>query len=155
MKYLSSLCLSMPWWYVLYTAQPLTEHGRAFLIVNACATIASMVYRQFGTPLSKQIDQIMITALQIIFHVTSNIPSALVLACISSHRIHYVYVVSTLWYALEGHWFPKLMTLAIGGLCYAKNNEHALYLWTWHFTGGMMCLYPFLFNEFETKVTIL
>lgn len=155
MTYVSSLCLTMPWWYVICTGRPCNEHERAFLMVNVGLTIVSMAYRQFKTPRLKQLDQIMIAAIQIIYHVTSNIPLALTFACLSHSRIYYVYIFSTLKYAVEGHWILKSMTLSFGGFCFVRDDEHFLYRWAWHLTQGLMMTYPFLLDEFETKVTLL
>ena len=152
---MSSLCLSIPWWYVIYTARTFTEHERSFLMVNACATIASMIYRHVETPFWCKVDKTMICALQINYHVTSSIPLTLALSCVCQHHLYYVYVISIMLLMLEGHWIIILTTVLIGGICFTREEKHVLYTWTWHITQGLIMLYPILFNNFRRKVTLL
>lgn len=73
MKAFSSICLSIPWWYVLGTQKHLSKHEYSFLVINALVTIMSMVHRHFNTKLTGRLDYTMICAIQFSFHLFSDI----------------------------------------------------------------------------------
>lgn len=103
MKALSSICLSIPWWYVLGTQKHLSDHEYSFLVINALVTIMSIVHRHFNTKLTKRLDYTMICAIQFSFHLFSDIYCPLLLGFLCHPYRKIVFLVSIVGFAFKTH----------------------------------------------------
>lgn len=156
-KFLSSLALAIPFYYIIYTGKELNKDEESFLILNLLASFGSMYHRQYDTLFTRSIDQIMICSLLINYHIFSSFILSIISSCFFYNYIFYIYPICAVWFMCSKYFFLKFFTIFIGLYFFKKNkdNDTNFTRWCWHITQGLYMLYPFLFNELKTKVKLI
>ena len=151
MKALSSICLSIPWWYVLGTQKHVSDHEYTFLVINALLTIASMVHRHFNTKLTRRLDYTMICAIQFSYHLFSDIYCPILLGFLCHPYRKIVFLVGVVGFAFKTHNVLQqtiiLGTMAIGIFCHLREKDNNYWQWPWHISNGLIMLYTLLFSS--------
>ena len=154
MKIFSSICLSLPWWYVLATNRELTAHESSFLAMNGVVTVVSMIHRSNLNKYTLTLDVTAICAMQFHFHFFSELLRPLLLGFMFHRFSKVIYVLGVLGLALKGKTLVQqgimFGTILFSSACHVNEEDDSTALrWLWHFSNGLLMLYPFVFNLFD------
>ena len=164
MKWISSLCISLPFLYAITSGMELSEADQSFLTLVLLQTLASMCHRHVQFEFTLQLDRTIMCAIWLYVAFPVDWSYCILFSaffCMSNTRVcqRFTYIVASVCVPMYVYHSEKLKPLKLFTVCsgfpwYFYNVKHDVQWtrWLWHGHVGLSLLYPLYLHDYLRRV---